>query len=176
MAEWDELVDLERRTVSPRVFTDPDVYRTEQERIFARCWLYVAHESQILRPGDFVTNTMGEEPVIVCRGADGRVRVLVNSCRHRGMRVCRTDAGHTRTFQCPYHGWTYDVQGRLVGVPQYQEAYYGELKREDWGLLEVPRVDSYRGLIFASFARETESLDAYLGEMKWYLDVTSMVG
>jgi 3-phenylpropionate/trans-cinnamate dioxygenase subunit alpha len=171
MAQGDELIDLEHRTVSPRVFTDPEVYRAEQERVFARCWLYVAHESQIPRPGDFVTNYMGEESVIVCRDTDGRVRVFINSCRHRGMRVCRTDAGTARMFQCPYHGWTYDVQGRLVGVPQYQEAYYGELRREEWGLLEVPRVESYRGLIFASFAEEGENLDAYLGEMKWYLDI-----
>jgi len=171
MAEWDELVDLEHRTVSPRVFTDPEVYRTEQERVFGRCWLYVAHETQIPQPGDFVTNYMGEEPVVVCRDGEGRVRVFVNSCRHRGMRVCRTDEGNTRLFQCPYHGWTYDLQGRLVGVPEYQEAYHGELKREQWGLLEVPRVESYRGLIFASFAEEGEDLDTYLGEMRWYLDM-----
>ncbi len=171
MTEWDELVDLRRRTVSPRVFTDPEVYGAEQERIFARCWLYVAHDSQIPRPGDFVTNYMGEEPVIVCRDADGRVRVFINSCRHRGMRLCRLDAGNTRMFQCPYHGWTYDGQGQLVGVPQYHEAYYGELKREEWGLLEVPRVESYRGFIFASLAEAGENLDAYLGEMKWYLDI-----
>jgi 3-phenylpropionate/trans-cinnamate dioxygenase alpha subunit len=114
---------------------------------------------------------MGEEPVIVCRDADGQVRVFINSCRHRGMRVCRTDAGNTRLFHCPYHGWTYDVQGRLVGVPQYQEAYYGELKREEWGLLEAPRVESHRGLIFACFAQEAESLGDYLGEMQWYLDI-----
>jgi 3-phenylpropionate/trans-cinnamate dioxygenase subunit alpha len=116
-------------------------------------------------------NYLGEEPVIVCRDADRRVRVFINSCRHRGMRVCRTDAGNTRTFQCPYHGWTHDVQGRLVGVPQYQEAYYGELKREDWGLLEVPQVESYRRFIFASFLEQVESLEAYLAEMKWYLDI-----
>lgn len=171
MTAWDALVDRERRTISPRVFTDPEVYRAEQERIFARCWLYVAHESQIPQPGDFVTNYMGEEPVIVCRDNSNHVRVLVNSCRHRGMRVCRTDAGNTRTFQCPYHGWTYDVQGRLVGVPQEQDAYHGELHREDWGLAAAPRVETYRGLVFASFDRAVESLDTYLGEMKWYLDI-----
>ena len=169
--QWAELVDLEHQTVSPLVFVDPEVYRAEQERIFARCWLYVAHETQIPRPGDFVTNYMGQEQVIVCRDGEGQVLVFVNSCRHRGMRVCRTDEGHTRLFQCPNHGWTYDLQGRLVGVPEYQEAYYGELKREEWGLLEVPRVESYRGLIFASFHEGGESLDAYLGELKWYLDV-----
>lgn len=71
MTNWCELVNLEQRTVNPRAFTDSDVYRAEQECIFARCWLYVAHESQLPRPGDFVTNTMGEEPVIVCRDGDG---------------------------------------------------------------------------------------------------------
>src|SRR5215831_16363136 len=106
MTDWNELVDRERRTVSPRVFTDPEVYRAEQERDFGQTWFYVAHESMIPQPGDFVTNYMGEEPVIICRDNEGKVRVFVNSCRHRGMRVCRVDAGNTRTFQCPYHGWT----------------------------------------------------------------------
>ncbi len=144
MTDWSNLVDLEQRTVSPRVFTDPEVYQAEQERVFGRCWLYVTYATQIYHPGDFVTSYMGEEPVIVCRHGEGRVHVFVNSCQHRGSRVCRLDAGNTRTFTCPYHGWTYDMQGRLVGVPQFQEAYYGELKRDEWGLLEVPRVDLYR--------------------------------
>ena len=101
--QWAELVDLEHQTVSPLVFVDPEVYRAEQEQIFARCWLYVAHETQIPRPGDFVTNYMGQEQVIVCRDGEGQVRVFVNSCRHRGMRVCRTDEGHTRLFQWKSH-------------------------------------------------------------------------
>jgi 3-phenylpropionate/trans-cinnamate dioxygenase alpha subunit len=153
------------------VFTDSELYRLEQERVFGRCWLYVAHESQLPHSGDFVTNFMGEEPVIVCRDTEGRVRVFVNSCRHRGMRVCRVDAGNARTFQCPYHGWAYDVRGRLVGVPQHQEAYHGQLNREEWGLIEVPRVATYRGLIFASFADDIEPLESYLGELAWYLDL-----
>jgi phenylpropionate dioxygenase-like ring-hydroxylating dioxygenase large terminal subunit len=171
VTEWNKLVDRERKTVSPRVFTDLEVYRAEQERVFGHCWLYVAHETQLAHAGDFVTNWMGEEPVVVTRDLTGRVRVFINSCRHRGMRVCRVDEGNTRVFQCPYHGWTYDVQGRLVGVPQYQESYYGELRKEEWGLLEAPRVESYRGMIFASFDAGIESLDTYLGEMKWYLDI-----
>ena len=171
MTDWSNLVDLEQRTVSPRVFTDPEVYQAEQERVFGRCWLYVAHATQIPHPGDFVTSYMGEEPVIVCRDGEDRVHVFVNSCRHRGSRVCQLDAGNTRTFTCPYHGWTYDMQGRLVGVPQFQEAYYSELKRDEWGLLEVPRVDLYRGMIFASFAETDEGLEAYLGELTWYLDM-----
>ena len=78
MTKWGELVDLVQRTVRPRAFTDPEVYREEQEHIFARCWLFVAHESQISKPGDFITNHMGDESVIICRDGDGRVRVLIN--------------------------------------------------------------------------------------------------
>ncbi len=167
----EKLVDLEHKTVSPLVFTDPQVYRAEQERVFGRCWLYVAHESQLPQVGSFLTNSMGEEPVLVCRDGEGRVRVFVNSCRHRGARVCRVDEGRAQRFECPNHGWTYDLAGRLIGVPRYQEAYYGELRREEWGLLEVPRVSLYRGLVFASFSEEGESLEDYLGEIRWYLDL-----
>ena len=169
--DWSHLVDLERRTVSPRAFVDADVYEDEQARIFGRCWLYVAHDSQLPDPGDFVTHTMGEEPVLVVRDADGRLRVFLNSCRHRGARLCRLDSGNAKTFSCPYHGWTYNDCGRLVGVPQFREAYYGELEREEWGLIEVPRVESFRGLVFACFDEHAVSLDDYLGDMKWYLDL-----
>lgn len=171
MDHWSELVDVEQRTVSRRLFSDSEIYRAEQGRIFGRCWLYVAHESQIPQPGDFVTTTMGEEPVIVCRDEDGQVHVLVDSCRHRGIRVCRADQGNAREFRCPYHGWTYNLKGQLVSVPLYQEAYYGDLELGRWGLVAVPRVESYRGLIFANFDKGAESLDVYLGETQWYLDI-----
>ncbi len=165
------LIDLADRTVSPKIFADPEIYRAEQERIFGRCWLYVAHDSQVPNPGDFVTSFMGEEPVIVCRDLDGRVHVFLNSCRHRGMQVCRFEQGNARSFQCPYHGWTYDMTGRLVGVPDFRKAYYEELDRSKWGLLEVPRSAAYRGLIFASFEERAPSLEDYLGGFRWYLDM-----
>ncbi len=166
------LVDLQRRTVSPRVFADPDVYRLEQQRIFTRCWLYVGHETQIPNPGDFVTGFMGEEPVIVCRDQDRQIRVFLNSCRHRGMLVCRVEEGNTKAFRCPYHGWTYNLSGQLTGVPEYRKAYYEELKREDWPLLQAPKIGSYRGLIFACLDKSAVGLEEYLGELRWYLDMT----
>ena len=122
MTDWSHLIDLEKCTVSLRVFVDEEVYRDEQERVFGRCWLYLAHESQLPNPGDFVTHYMGEESVLVCRTASGKSRVCLNSCRHRGARMCRLDAGNAKAFTCPYHGWTYDNQGRLIGVPQFKEA------------------------------------------------------
>ena len=126
MIDPKNLIDLERRTVSPRVFSDPEVHQAEQERIFTRCWLYVGHESQLPNPGDFVAGFMGEEPVIVCRGPDRQVRVFLNTCRHRGMLVCRVEEGNAKFFRCPYHGWTYDLEGKLTGVPDYRKAYHGQ--------------------------------------------------
>jgi nitrite reductase/ring-hydroxylating ferredoxin subunit len=114
---------------------------------------------------------MGEEAVIVCRGADGQIYAFINSCRHRGNRVCRADQGHITTFICPYHGWTYDTQGRLCGVPGYKELYREALDREQWGLIRVAQVDTYRGLVFGAFDPQAPPLDEYLGDMRWGLDL-----
>ncbi|HEX2441163.1 MAG TPA: Rieske 2Fe-2S domain-containing protein, partial [Methylomirabilota bacterium] len=118
------LVDVERGFVSREIFVNDELYHQEQERIFARVWLLVGHESQIPRPGDFLVSSMGEESVILCRDRSGRVRVFLNSCRHRGMKVCRYDEGNTAVFTCPYHGWSFGTDGRLVGVPYWREAYH----------------------------------------------------
>lgn len=168
----EHLIDVQRKTVSPRVFSDPSLYGLEQDHIFGHCWLFVAHESQIPQPGDFVTNTMGDESVIICRDLEGQVRVFVNSCRHRGMRICRVDQGNTKLLQCPYHGWTYNLQGKLLGhEKEGGGGVFDGIKLDEWSLLQVPRVESYRGLIFACFDPQAESLDDYLGDIKWYLDL-----
>src|SRR6476620_5034816 len=84
---------------------------------FSRAWLFSGHESQIPNPGDYAAARMGEEAVILCRDRTGAVHVFLNSCRHRGMEVCRYDDGNTTVFTCPYHGWSYGTDGALVGVP-----------------------------------------------------------
>ncbi|MGE0056952.1 MAG: Rieske 2Fe-2S domain-containing protein [Dehalococcoidia bacterium] len=157
-------VDIKRGTVDRRIFYDPDIYQMEMEQIFARAWIFMAHESQIPNPGDFFLNFMGEDRVIVVRDNEGTVQVMVNSCRHRGNAICRADEGHATSFMCTYHGWTFDLQGKLVGVPGFKEVYHEELDRDNWGLIKAAQVDNYRGFIFATMDAEAPPLYEYLAD------------
>ena len=164
------LVDSEQGLMSRRIFIDDDIYQQELERIFARCWLFLCHESQIPHPGDFFTTYMGEDPVLVSRDSNGKIGAFLNVCRHRGNRVCRADSGNASAFVCAYHGWTYGNDGKLIAVPSLKEAYYDELDTSKWGLMPVAQVESYKGLVFATFDSSAPPLLDYLGEMTWYLD------
>ena len=157
------LVDNERALVDRRIFHDPAIYQLELEQIFARAWLFLCHESQLPNAGDYFMNTMGEDRVIVVRDEDGGINVLLNSCRHRGNAVCRADEGNTASFMCTYHGWTYDLTGKLVGVPGFKEVYHEELDRDTWGLVKAAQVASYRGFVFATMDGQAPSLEDYLG-------------
>ena len=165
-----QVVDIEQGLIGRQIFIDSEIYAQELEQIFARCWLFLCHESQIPHPGDFFSTYMGEDPVLVVRDNSGQVHAFLNICRHRGNRLCRADAGNAERFTCAYHGWTYRNDGRLVGVPYFREAYYGALEREHWGLVPVAQLDSYKGLLFATFDPTAPPLLDYLGETAWYLD------
>jgi len=164
------VIDTARGFVDRRIYSDEEIHALEMERIFARCWLFLGHESQIPNPGDFVTSRMGEDAIILCRDSNGKVHAFLNTCRHRGNAVCLFDRGNTRTFTCSYHGWSYDLEGKLTGVPFLTEAYYDQLDKNAWGLIEVPGLQTYGGLIFGSWDPASWTLEEYLGEMRWYLD------
>jgi 3-phenylpropionate/trans-cinnamate dioxygenase alpha subunit len=166
-----DLIAADASGVDRRLFVDDAIYREEQSRIFARCWLYLGHESALPANGSFFTTTMGEDPVIVVRDPTGRLRTFLNSCSHRGAKVCRVDAGTTALFRCPYHAWTYDTEGRLTGVPRLGPAYGDNLDKSQLGLREVPHVESFHGMVFASWDPDAPSLRDYLGDMAFYLEL-----
>jgi phenylpropionate dioxygenase-like ring-hydroxylating dioxygenase large terminal subunit len=166
----EDLVRLDDRTVSPVIYTDEEIYRREQEQIFARCWQFVGLAAEIPENNDFVTSWIGEEPIVITRDGEGQIHVFLNSCSHRGVKVCRAEKGKAKTFTCPYHGWTYRNTGKLAGVPRFEESYHSDLDRERWGLIEA-RVEILCGLIFACFDENAPTLDEFLGDMKWYLEL-----
>jgi 3-phenylpropionate/trans-cinnamate dioxygenase alpha subunit len=168
--ELRELVDWERGIISPEIFIDEAIYREELNKVFGRAWLFLAHDSMIPNPGDFLNTYMGGDPVIVARQSDGGVRAYLNACRHRGMKVCRAEDGNAKAFVCTYHGWAYNTAGELISVPSYEDAYHGELDMSRWGLVQVAQIDSYKGLIFATFDKTAPPLIDYLGDAVYYID------
>ncbi|MFE7327359.1 Rieske 2Fe-2S domain-containing protein [Streptomyces sp. NPDC057565] len=163
--------DMREDLVPAEIFNNDDVFRAEMERIFTRTWVFVAHESEIPKAGDFVQRRIGLDPVIVTRDGKGGVNVLSNYCRHRGTQVCQTDAGNSRFFTCPYHGWTYANDGRLVGTPLMHRAYGEPLDPNQWSLKRAPKVENRKGFIFASLSEEVPPLEEWLGGGAWMLDL-----
>ena len=116
---------------------------------------------------------MGEESVILCRDRAGKVHVFLNSCRHRGMKVCRYDEGNTPVFTCPYHGWSYGTDGKLVGVPYFREAYHAEARPGRNGAWSrSPQLCLYKGTVWASWDPSAPPFLEYLGDFVRYLDLT----
>src|SRR5918997_1588773 len=147
--------------VKRNTMTRDDVWQLERERIFDTCWLYIGHDSEIDNPGDFVRRKVAGRPLVFVRGQDGTVRALINSCTHRGARVCRQDAGNAKAFQCFYHAWTFNTEGALVGIPD-KDGYAPGVDPAQLGLRHVPRLDCYRDFWFVCFDPDAEPLGDYL--------------
>ncbi len=163
------VIDPASGKIDRRIFSDQAIYDDEMEKIFGRAWLMIGHESLVPAPDDYFHTYMGEDPVILTRDGEGRLHALLNMCRHRGNRVVRCDDGNAKRFMCAYHGWTYRNDGTLEHVPGESEAYYDALDRASLGLIEA-RVETYAGIVFATWAKDAPSLEAYLGDARWYLD------
>lgn len=157
------------RRVAARVMSDPEIYRLELEKIFDQTWIFVAHESEIPGDGDFVTRHIGEDPVIVVRDLDGDISVLLNSCSHRGPKVCLADRGNSATFTCPYHGWVYENTGELVGILGEKLIYRNGIEKSRFGLKKA-RVGTFQGLVFATWNEEAPALEEHLGPMRAWLE------
>lgn len=159
-----------RFRVHSAVYTSQKLFEVERNRIFRRNWTFVAHDEMVPRSGSYMTSSIAGEPLIISRDENGKVHVLYNRCAHRGSVVCRDEKGYANAFRCPYHGWVFGNDGRLVGAAQ-RSGYPDDFM--EWGLKleEVPRVDSYRGLIFISLDPNVEPLEVRLGHVRRYIDL-----
>lgn len=156
--------------ISGSAYRDRRIFEAEMRSVFTRCWIFVAHESEIADGGDYKTARIGRQPVIVVRAADdGAIHVMFNRCRHRASAVCQREYGNANHFRCAYHGWTYASDGQLVGVP-FPDAYSAGFDKSAMGLVHVPRVESHRGFIFGCLDAEAPSLQDYLGHATRFLD------
>jgi salicylate 5-hydroxylase large subunit len=154
------------------VYSDPDVYAAELERIwYGPHWLYCALEAEIPEVGDWKTTTLGEKPVIVTRSADGEVSVVENRCAHRGVKFCQARFGHSADLLCPYHQWSYDLRGNLQGVPfrrgvKRQGGMPADFDPAQHGLRKL-RAEVVNGVVWATFSDATPPFREYLGERFW---------
>lgn len=157
--------------VARRAFTDDEVMSAEYDAVFNKCWLYLGHESEVPKNGDFLRRMVAKRNLVFTRDQNGTLNAFFNTCPHRGAEVCRDAKGNTKTFVCFYHGWAFGTDGKAKMIPG-SDRYGADFKEQGRGnLVPVPRFDNYRGLCFVNFDPEAGSLVAYLGNAREYLDL-----
>ncbi|MDA3627411.1 aromatic ring-hydroxylating dioxygenase subunit alpha [Saccharopolyspora oryzae] len=155
--------------VAGRLYTDPEIFEQELTKIFERTWVWVAHESELPGPGTFKSTYVGKQPVIVTRDRKGELRTLLNRCRHRGASLCEKPSGKANGFTCPYHAWSYGLNGQLRGIP-YPDGYEGVVDKSELSLKKL-RTETYGGLVFATFNEDAEPLEEFLGDARQWIDL-----
>ena len=165
--DWDELVQEDK--VHRLIYTDEAIFQEEMRKIWGGVWVFLGHESQIPEKNDFIRGKLGLRPIILTRDSGGKIRALYNRCTHRSSTVCREDKGNSKSFACPYHGWSFFNSGKLSGVP-WPEGYSCDFSESKFNLAQVPRVKSYRGFIFGTLNLDAPSLETYLSGVRAPLD------
>jgi Rieske 2Fe-2S family protein len=137
-----------------RFYTDPAIYDLEVERIITRNWILAGHQSELPAPGDFKVLEVANESAILVRGSDDKLKAFSNVCRHRGSLICLESSGRARKFSCPYHGWTYDIDGHLTAARSMPDNF----DKSEYGLNELP-IETIHGLMFVCFSDTPPSVD-----------------
>lgn len=154
------------------IYTSQEIFDLEMEHLYEGNWIYLAHEAQIPNPNDYMTLFMGRQPVVLMRDNSGNINAFINACSHRGANICRHSKGNAKTFSCPYHGWVYGSNGKLLDVKAKAEGgYTPEWENRNYDLVRVPKVQSYRGFIFGSLSAEVDELETFLAAAKNMLDI-----
>lgn len=155
-----------------RIYTDAQLFELEMEQVWHRNWVYLAHESQLPEPGNYVTTHIGRHAVIVVRDAEGTLRCFLNACPHRGSKLLCESKGSVRNIVCPYHAWSFNTRGDLLAISSEKlGAYPPSLDKSTLGLKAVARLESYRGFIFGSLDAEVCSLKEHLADAATFIDL-----
>src|SRR5437868_1089466 len=165
---------VEPDRVRREVYTDPDIFELEMQRIHERVWIYCGHESQVPKAGDYYTVQIARQPMLMVRAADGKIHVLYNRCPHRGNMMCGDRKGNAGDFfRCSYHAWTFQHDGKVRSIPMMESGYagtrYGK-DNPDCSMKRAARVENYRGFVFASLAKDGPTLAEFLGASKVAFD------
>ena len=147
------------KVLAPIYYTDPRAFEIEKREVFRKSWLFAGHESQIAMPGDHLPVRVGGQPLVLLRDRDGCVRAFFNVCAHRGMTVVHRP-GCSKTLKCPYHGWVYDLTGRLVAARN--TAQMESFETAPYALKEV-RVELHQGLVFVNLDADARDLAQTIG-------------
>lgn len=166
MNDYNDLIRSDE--VHSSVYREPSVFKDEMERIFYRTWVAVGHESEIPNSGDYKQTWIGDQPAFMVRDRDGNINVLLNRCTHRGAQVCESPKGNSHVFRCPYHGWSFNSQGKLLGLT-YSAGYPKDFDKSGYNL-KAAKVDSYRGFIFANLDPDSCTLLEHLGNAAAVID------
>jgi p-cumate 2,3-dioxygenase alpha subunit len=169
-----KLVDIDlahhRFRVNRDAYRSAEIFEKEKQLIFSKCWLYVGHASELPSKGDYVARTVGGGDLIFMRGRSGEIGAFFNSCTHRGTRICREKRGSAKSFACPYHGWVFNSDGKLVSM-NATRGFDADINADGaLNLRKVPRLEEYRGFYFANYNSAAISLVDYLAGAKEYLD------
>jgi phenylpropionate dioxygenase-like ring-hydroxylating dioxygenase large terminal subunit len=161
----EQIADLVHSTkVHRKVYTDPEIFDLEMERIWARTWIYIGHESQVPEKGNYLTLNYGKVPVVMVRDNDGKVHVLHNRCGHKGAKLVDKPCGKIPAFRCCYHGWRFRLDGKLLGVPHLQGYEGTDFDKDDPQYSMQPlRSESLRGFVFATMSDDVPDLRTWMG-------------
>lgn len=161
-------------TLPGSTYVDEAVFRAEQERIFEQMWFCAVRAGDLDKPGAFRTVQIGRESVIITRNRKHGIRAFYNICRHRGVKLCMEDTGEAgRSFQCPYHAWTYDFDGKLIAAPNLTKM--PDIDRQEYGLVTIP-VREYLGYVWVCLAENPPSFeDDVMGDIQERLGDTQAI-
>src|ERR1700761_8869877 len=170
-----KLVDIDsqrgRFRVNRDAYRSDEVFAMEKEFVFAKCWLYIGHVSEVGGKGSFVARTVGGRDLIFMRGRSGSIAAYYNSCTHRGTRICRERRGTSKSFACPYHGWVYNTDGKLVSMNTAQ-GFATDINADgSLDLRKVARLEEYRGFCFVNYDPDAVGLVEYLAGAVEFLDL-----